>query len=129
MSIEKIHHKERMILLREKLGMNQIELATSIDEPVQSIRDVETLRKRIQVALAKKLETKYGVSFQWLLTGEGEMFPAASVHPGGKWDDVTEKILLLLKDMDLEKRREVLRYLEEKKLLNELLQERKENQT
>jgi len=53
-----------------------------------------------------------------------EKYPASSVHPGGRWDDVTEEILLLLKDMDLEKRREVLRYLQEKKLLTDLMQER-----
>lgn len=130
MSTEKLHHQERMRLLRKILGNpTQIELAASVDEPVQSIRDIEGQRKRIQIDLAKKLEAKYGVSFQWLLSGEGEMFHPPSLHASGKWDDVTEKILLLLKDMDLEKRRDVLKYLEKEKLLTELLAERKVNST
>jgi len=40
-------------------------------------------------------------------------------------DQVTEKILLMLADLDEEKKREVLRYIEEKKLLTDLLKERK----
>ena len=30
-----------------------------------------------------------------------EKYPASSVHSGGRWDDITEEILLLLKDMDM----------------------------
>jgi hypothetical protein len=45
-----------------------------------------------------------------------------------QFDDITEKILILLRDRDEEKSCDVLKYIEEKKLLMELLEERKEKQ-
>jgi hypothetical protein len=64
----------------------------------------------------------------WLLTGEGEMRRADVVsEPGAPYnaDPVTEKIVIMLKDMPEEARLEILRSVEEKKLLRELLEERK----
>ena len=72
------------------------------------------------------------VNIEWLLTGTGEMISyeinEESDHDkygrGSPRDPVTEKILLMLQDMPEEKRREILKYVEDQKLLADLLAER-----
>ncbi|MDD3553245.1 MAG: helix-turn-helix transcriptional regulator [Deltaproteobacteria bacterium] len=66
-----------------------------------------------------------GVSIDWLATGRGSMRP--HTHPRTQpIDDIEEKILIMLNDMDEDKKRDVLKYIQEKKLLMELLEERKQ---
>lgn len=70
------------------------------------------------------------VRLDWLLTGEGPMEREKGIAEemakyGLSLDDISARIVLLLKDMPEEARRELLRSLEEKKLLRELIEERK----
>ena len=74
----------------------------------------------------QKIALQLDINLHWLLTGEGE--PFVKKEGQAQFDDITEKILILLRDMDEEKRRDVLKYIEEKKLLMELLEERKKKQ-
>ena len=80
---------------------------------------------------------QFDIDESWLLTGEGEMKkPLAKyentehnidyvAEPGqGYYTGVTEKIFLMLEKMTEEQRRDVLKYIEEKQLLKELLEER-----
>jgi len=55
-----------------------------------------------------------GISTDWLLQGKGEMY-------SDKPNNVIEKIILLLKDMDSEQQRDVLKYVKKEKLLRKLL--------
>lgn len=62
------------------------------------------------------------VNIEWLITGEGEMCrPLADgedeKQTGPKMDIVSEKILLMLQQMPEDKRREVLKYAEEREQL------------
>jgi hypothetical protein len=69
----------------------------------------------------------------WILTGEGYARKEDAKHdvvcdpraPFGPRDLVIDKIVTLLKDMPEESRLEILRSVEEKKLLRELMEERK----
>lgn len=77
-----------------------------------------------------------GLRYEWIQTAEGEMWAG---YPGGVREpiliidqpeisinpEVSDKIRLLLAQMSEEQQRDVLKYAEEKKLLAELMEERK----
>ena len=62
-----------------------------------------------------------GVRYDFLTTGKGDLFDKDQAHPP---DQITLKIIQMLEDMPEDRRRDVLRYAEEKKLLAELLADR-----
>ncbi len=59
-----------------------------------------------------------GVSERWLLSGKGEMF----IEESGKkeLDDLTQKIIRYINEMNDEEKKDVLRYVEDQKLLRTL---------
>ena len=61
------------------------------------------------------------VDLVWLMTGEETPIVAEPHHGYGKSDQVKEKINQMLDEMNEEKRRDVLKYAEEKKQLSDLL--------
>lgn len=61
----------------------------------------------------------FDISPTWLLTGEEKKTEIEGI------DDITRRILLIVKDMSDEQKKEFLRSLEKEKLLMELLEERK----
>jgi len=61
-----------------------------------------------------------GLPLEWVLTGESESEQVGRAAPD-PYDPIGDKILQMLKDMPDEKRRDVLKYAEEKKLLADLL--------
>ena len=108
---------ERICFVRKKLGLTQAEFAVRIGfTRALTVSRYETNQREPEVSILVEIAKLGGVSLDWLLTGED----SPSVR-----DIVTEKILQLLDGMEEEKRREVLKYLEEKKLLDDLLKERK----
>jgi len=73
------------------------------------------------------------VNIEWMVTGIGSMDAPVTGEEAGEYrrrpppiDDIGEKILLMLNEMSEEKRREVLRHVEEKKLLADLLAEKRQ---
>jgi transcriptional regulator with XRE-family HTH domain len=82
--------------------------------------------------LLNLIEIKLGICSEWLLTGKGEMF-CESGKVGGlevdkEKDFVTWAIVTMLKDMPEEKKKDVLKYAEEKKQLADLLKGKKKKQ-
>jgi transcriptional regulator with XRE-family HTH domain len=79
MSTEKLHHKERLKIVRDELRLSQQELAEKLGVPVHKIKDVEGGKTKITVELAGRLEECFHLEFKWLLTGQGSM--RAEVQP------------------------------------------------
>ncbi|MDR0302347.1 MAG: helix-turn-helix domain-containing protein [Treponema sp.] len=99
---------DRFREIREKLGVNQSELARAIDANPSIISDIERGEKEPSKKIISSLITKYKVNSNWLLTGEGSMFITLSKNeiastdhhipllrqkvscgPGQSWDDET----------------------------------------
>jgi phage repressor protein C with HTH and peptisase S24 domain len=73
----------RLRIVRKHLKLTQKELAESIKEKWFKIKDIELEKNTLTSDIADKVRMKYGISFDWLLTGKGEMFP--------KKGEITEK--------------------------------------
>jgi len=63
----------RLKEVRKYLKLTQQQLADEIGEKWHKIKDVETNKNKLSVDIADKLREKYSISFDWLLTGKGEM--------------------------------------------------------
>ena len=66
--------KERIKTVREKTGLSQAKFAESLGLKSFTIKDIEIGKQKISVALAEKIRDVYGVNFEWLLTGKGEIY-------------------------------------------------------
>lgn len=64
----------RLKEIRNKLGLTQQQLADEIGEKWHKIKDIETNKNKLSVNIADKIREKYSISFDWLLTGKGEMY-------------------------------------------------------
>ena len=99
---------DRFKEIREKLGLNQSELARTIEANPSIVSDIERGEKEPSKKIISSLIMKYKVNSNWLLTGEGEIFiqgsksevtPTANHIPllrqkvscgtGQAWDDET----------------------------------------
>lgn len=72
---------ERMKAVRKKLGMNQSEFGKQLGTNRDVINNIENDRLKNPTAkepLYQLICSKFGVSEQWLRTGEGEMFTELS---------------------------------------------------
>ena len=68
---------ERLKQIRQNLGLSQQKLADSLELQRSIIADVERGKvKSPNFKLLRKLEEKYNINPDWLLTGEGEMYKA-----------------------------------------------------
>jgi transcriptional regulator with XRE-family HTH domain len=134
---------DRLKIARNQLVMTQSQLASKLGMAGYQIKDIEIGKTKLHYLFAKLLYYETGVSEVWLLTGSGPMMrsdgPAlkvplekkelqsseqSAIYEGEQLDVVSEKILLILRDMSEDDRREILKNIEEKKLLRELLKER-----
>jgi len=66
---------ERLKLIRQNLGLSQQKLAEELGLQRNIVADVERGKvKNPNFKLLRKLEEKYNINPDWLLTGEGEMY-------------------------------------------------------
>jgi transcriptional regulator with XRE-family HTH domain len=110
------------ILRREK---SQKDFAEELGISYRTYQYYEGGERSPKWAVLEKIAQKCGVTVDWILTGAGA--GADRVAESGALyghDDATDKILDMLKDMDMEARRDVLKYAEKEKLLAELKRER-----
>ena len=70
--------ENRLKILREALGKSQTALADDLHMSPSTISLIESGNRNLTDRMVHALANQYGVSEEWLLTGEGEMFP---VHP------------------------------------------------
>ena len=112
----------RLREIREKLGLTQTQLGERIGLKWSQIKDMEIGVVNVRPIIAKILYHEFSVNPDWLLHGKGEMFIDKSKE---RLDIISEKVILILKDMDEDKRRDVLKYAEEKKLLMDILKEKR----
>lgn len=119
--------KDRLRIAREKLGLTQKKLGNSIGLKAENVRDLESGKVKFSTLHALALENIYGLCSDWLLSGSGEMFSneiTGHTPPLAEPDLITKKINQMLAGMPDEKKRDVLKYAEEKKLLADLLKEK-----
>ncbi len=118
---------DRLKILIDLLGLNLKDFSRKTGIPYTTLQAYMGGKRQPAAENLQKIAIHLSVNTHWLLTGEGE--PFIKKEGQAQFDGITEKILILLRDMDEEKRRDVLKYIEEKKLLMELLEERKKKQT
>ena len=70
---------ERMKLLRRELGMNQVDFAAPLGLKQSTIGNYESGSRGVSDATILAICREYGVSEQWLRTGEGEIFTSNQV--------------------------------------------------
>lgn len=110
------------------------ELARDLGVPPKKLA-VWKLRNTIPLGELTSFCRRYGFNLEWVLTGEGvtrRPQPSEVREPSfqaiesqRKLNLITKKIERLLEEMTDDQRRDVLKYVEERKLLAELLEERK----
>lgn len=118
----------RLKYIRNILGLTQEGFGKKLGMEDYQVRDMESGKVEISMPIAKLLYYETGTNPAWLLEGKEPMLletAAESLTHFGTLDEVSQKILLLLKDMSEDERRAALRTFEEKKLLKELIEERK----
>lgn len=77
--------------LRTSLGESQTAFGKKLGVSRDIINNIENNRAPLKPAFAKLVASVYHADYDWLMTGEGEMF----VHPQNE----TEKLLLFATDM------------------------------
>lgn len=122
----------RIKTAREKASLTQDQLALQVGVAKETLSKYENGHRTPDAAQLNRMVNATDCDPAWLLTGHEheERAPAATdvvCDPRAAYgpDSVTEKIVIMLKDMPEEARLEILRSVEEKKLLRELLEERK----
>lgn len=77
----------RFAYVRGLSGLNKKQFADSINMLATIVSDIESGKREPSKDVLIKLKEKWGVSIDWLLTGEGEMFlPGKDPRQGGKVD-------------------------------------------
>ena len=69
---------ERLALVRKALKMTQREFAGKISVSTGYIASMETGDRDVNLRIMKLVSAIFGVSLQWLESGEGEMFYAGT---------------------------------------------------
>ena len=105
MSREKFNQKERLKLIRLKIGgISQANLSKQLGIPVHKIKDIESGKIKLSVDLALLLEECFNFNFRWLLTGEGKMlcekgtneaYPENSLDKDAESDLITKTVEIL----------------------------------
>ena len=113
----------RLNTARKALSLTQSAFASPLGIKQSHISGLEKGEREPSKTLIILIEYHYGINREWLSDGIGDMFlnSTTPVAP----DLITDKINQMLVDMSEEKKRDVLKYTEEKKLLIELLAERR----
>jgi len=106
---------------RKSKGMLGKDLARLIGISHGSLSDIENEKTKPSSDTIASIFRSTDINPMWLMLGEGPM------HRGeikGEVDDVTKMVVEHMRDMDDDARRDVLKHLQEKKLITELLKER-----
>ncbi|HDH51262.1 MAG TPA: XRE family transcriptional regulator [Nitrospirae bacterium] len=122
---------QRIRKWRKQKGLKLIELARTIGISHGSLSDIETEKTDPSADTLFKFVGNTDINLAWLFTGKGPMESSQMLISEEGYtpvDDTIGKIILLLKDMDKNDRREILKHVEEKKLLKELLEERRKKE-
>ena len=122
--------KDRLKLFRKDKNLTQEDVATQTAISRTYISTIEAGRQDPSFSFVKTLSKTYGLSIDWLLTGEGEMMrgkgEAESVTTEAvealSEDRMLEKIVLMLADMSEAERREVFEHVQKAKRLSDLEQ-------
>lgn len=114
---------ERIKKLRKDAGLSQVKFSAALGLTQSFLSGLEKGRYQPTVALLIRVANIYKPDAHWLLTGESSASEAPEVgaEGGPLFDKISESILLVLRQMPEEKKRKVLEYAEEQKLLSELL--------
>lgn len=108
------------------------DLARDLNVPPKKL-GVWKLRNTVPLKELTTFCRRFGYVLEWALTGEGKIKKPevsevgeseTSFESRRSFDRVTKKIELLLTDMNEEQKRDILKYVEEKKLLAELKAEK-----
>ena len=95
---------KRFTLIRDKIGLTQKNMAEKLKVQKSVVSEIESGKRDISKNVILALVSEFGISADWLLTGEGEMFrenhtlPASSARipvlrqrvscgPGQEWQD------------------------------------------
>ncbi len=123
---------QRLRQWRKKSELKIKELADMIGYSQGGLSEIENGKAKPSTQTLLKLVQHTNINLAWLLTGKGPMewpgYPDAVsgvIACYGEIDDISARILLLLKDMTEEERRETLRNLEEKKFIREMIEKQK----
>jgi transcriptional regulator with XRE-family HTH domain len=92
---------ERLITIRKALGLKQGVFAQTLGIPQTTLSTIEHGKSPLQERYIKLICLTFGVSEQWLRTGDGEIFDEASPLEG-KLLEVFRKLPNDLQDMILE---------------------------
>lgn len=84
----------RLKEIRNSLGLTQTEFAKSVHLTPQSISMIESGKRPVTDRLIHNICTEFGVSEEWLRTGEGDMFPPLDESE----DDLIEAIGMICSD-------------------------------
>lgn len=116
---------DRIRFVRKNKGFSQIEFSSQLEITQSFLSGLERGRYQPTTDVLSRLANIYGVDINWLLTGQGK--PETVRPPAIKAQSrVTELIGKMLEGMDEAALRDVLKYTEEKKLLNEFLTQQKQ---
>jgi transcriptional regulator with XRE-family HTH domain len=116
-----IGHKIREYRLAKKLTVKKFAEIINISQG--SLSDIENEKTKPSADTIVSITRNTDINPLWLLTDEGEMFNV-NKESVEQFDLITKKIIILLKDLDEDKKRDILKYAEERKLLMELHDER-----
>ena len=136
---------QRVAKIRSNKRLTQSAFGASLGLSQNYISMVESDTKNLSDPVILLIEHLYGISRPWLLTGEGPMvreisersFDYDMEHLGGGatgeerdavrygGETVLGKIITLLREMSEEDQREILKNVQDKKLLREIAEERR----
>lgn len=115
---------DRIKILRKSQGLSQDEFAQKLGLSQGFISNVEKSRVQFTLEHIISIANIFKVDLNWLIAGEEKPLVAETQPKYGRKDVVKEKINQMLDGLDEEKKRDILKYTEEKKQLAELLAER-----
>ena len=87
--------EERIRQLRKYLGLSQSQFAKGINKTSGFISLIETGRCGMSADTVSSLSEVYGVSEEWLLTGQGEMFEPGRELPKAELQQIGQRIKLI----------------------------------
>lgn len=105
---------QRLITLRQKLGLSQKKLSDLTGISRSYINDVEAGRSNPSANMVSQIASKTDVNIAWLMTGQGEIFRTAPDQGGqinetaGKYDRRVAAFLRLLDGLSDEDRDAIL---------------------
>jgi len=116
----------RLKQIRDGKNLTQQEFARVLITSAGFISEIESGKRAPGSEFLFSLSRVFEINIHWLLTGEGDIFtkPLEPEDIAGN-DSLLLKILNLLKDMDEERKKDILRYIEKEKLLMKLLEQDK----